>query len=51
MFANFADTAQEITAETLSGLPESALELITGERELLRPGLTLEPHGVRWYRL
>ncbi|MHA7188702.1 amylosucrase [Arthrobacter sp. MDT2-16] len=51
VFANFADTAQEITAETLSGLPESALELITGERELLRPGLTLEPHGVRWYRL
>ncbi|MHA7141096.1 alpha-amylase family protein [Arthrobacter sp. Sr33] len=50
VFGNFADTPQKITADTLSGLPDTALELITGERCRLHAPLTLEPHDVRWYR-
>ncbi len=51
VFANFAETPQELSVETLSGLPESAPDLISGERTLLRPGVTLEPHGVLWMRV
>ncbi|MEG9248987.1 amylosucrase [Arthrobacter sp. Soc17.1.1.1] len=51
VLANVADTPQDITALTLSGLPETALDLISGERALLRAGITIDPHGVRWYRL
>ena len=51
VLANFAETPQEVSADTLSGLPETALELISGDRTLLRAGLTLEPCGVRWLRL
>ncbi len=51
VLANFADTPQGVSSGTLSGLPDSALELITGERALLRAGVTIEPHGVRWYRV
>ncbi|OUM39980.1 amylosucrase [Arthrobacter sedimenti] len=51
VLANFAETPQHIGAETLSGLPETALELLTGEPTHLRTGLTLEPHGVRWLRV
>ncbi|MHA7285320.1 amylosucrase [Arthrobacter sp. MDT3-44] len=51
VLANFADTPQHISAGTLSGLPESALELLSGEPAHLRTGLTLEPHGVRWLRV
>ncbi|TYC99948.1 amylosucrase [Arthrobacter echini] len=50
-FANVADTAQHLSAETLSGLPETAWELIGGERVFLRTGLRLEPLGVRWLRI
>lgn len=50
VFANFAETPQDVSAETLSGLPETALELISGVAVLLRAGVTLEPHGVRWFR-
>jgi amylosucrase len=50
VLANFAETAQHVSAETLSGLPETALELISGEHTLLRAGVTIEPHGVRWLR-
>jgi amylosucrase len=50
VLANFAETPQHISAETLSGLPETALELLSGEPTHLRTGLTLEPHGVRWLR-
>ncbi|MFJ6001350.1 amylosucrase [Arthrobacter sp. NPDC092385] len=49
--ANVADTPQHVSAETLSGLPTTALELIGGQQTLLAAGITLEPHGVRWYRL
>lgn len=51
VLANFADAPQEVSADTLSGLPETALDLISGDRTLLRAGLTLEPCGVRWLRL
>jgi amylosucrase len=51
VLANFADSPQHISAETLSGLPEAALELLSGEPTRLRTGLTLEPHGVRWLRV
>ncbi|MHA7209007.1 alpha-amylase family protein [Arthrobacter sp. MDT1-65] len=51
VLANFADTPQDVTAVTLSGLPDTALDLIGGERADLRAGVTIEPHGVRWYRL
>ncbi len=50
-FVNVADTAQHLGAETLSGLPETAWELIGGERVFLRTGLRLEPLGVRWLRI
>ncbi|WP_434993221.1 alpha-amylase family protein [Arthrobacter sp. Ld5] len=51
VFANFAETPQDLDARTLSGLPESAVDLISGRPELLRAGITLEPLGVRWYRI
>jgi amylosucrase len=51
VLANVADTPQDVSAETLSGLPTTALELISGQQALLAAGITLEPHGVRWYRL
>ncbi|MDN4610848.1 amylosucrase [Arthrobacter burdickii] len=51
VLANFADSPQHISAETLSGLPETALELLSGEPTRLRTGLTLEPHGLRWLRV
>ena len=51
VLANVADTPQDVSAETLSGLPSSSLELISGQQALLAAGITLEPHGVRWYRL
>ncbi|MUK01693.1 DUF3459 domain-containing protein [Vibrio cholerae] len=51
VLANVADTPQDVSAATLSGLPTTALELIRGERTTLRSGVTLEPHGVRWFRL
>lgn len=51
VLANFAETPQHISAGTLAGLPETALELIIGEQTLLREGVALEPHGVRWYRV
>ncbi|WP_104179230.1 alpha-amylase family protein [Arthrobacter sp. B0490] len=51
VLANFADTQQDVDAATLSGLPETALDLIGGGRAHLRAGVTIEPHGVRWYRL
>ncbi|MBG6182632.1 amylosucrase [Arthrobacter sp. CAN_A214] len=50
ILANFADTPQEISAETLSGLPNSALELISGEQAVLADGITLDAHGVVWLR-
>jgi amylosucrase len=50
VLVNVADSPQNITALTLSGLPRTALELITGEHTLLEAGITLEPHGIRWYR-
>ncbi|MDQ0735704.1 alpha-amylase family protein [Arthrobacter agilis] len=51
VLANFADTPQSVSAETLSGLPRTALELIGAEHALLAAGVTIEPHGMRWYRL
>lgn len=50
VLANFAESTQDLSAETLSGLPDIALDLISGQHTPLRAGLTLEPHGVRWLR-
>ncbi len=51
VLANVADSPQHVGAATLSGLPATALDLISGEGCVLRAGLTLEPHGVRWFRV
>ncbi len=50
VLANFADSRQEVTAETLSGLPSSALELISGREMTVSAGLGLDPHRVLWLR-
>jgi amylosucrase len=50
VLANFADSRQVVTAETLSGLPGSAVDLISGFRVCPSIGLGLEPHGVMWLR-
>ena len=47
---NMADDAQTITAQTLSGLPDSAVDLLTDARHNLRADLTLPAHGVVWLR-
>ncbi|MEC5197855.1 amylosucrase [Arthrobacter sp. PL16] len=51
VLVNVADTPQDVTAQTLSGLPPMARELISGDSTLLHTGVTLEPHGVRWFRV
>jgi amylosucrase len=49
--ANVADEAQTIDALTLSGLPRTAQDLLTGEERSLRQGLGLPAHGVAWLRV
>ena len=49
-FANMADEPQSITPLTLSGLPASAIDLLTDARHDLRADLTLPAHGVMWLR-
>ncbi|BBE23535.1 amylosucrase [Arthrobacter sp. MN05-02] len=51
VLANFADSPQDVSARTLSGLPETALELISGQHAHLAAGVTLERHAVRWFRV
>jgi amylosucrase len=51
VLANVADTHQAVGAATLSGLPRTALELISGDEVRLDTALTLEPLGVRWLRV
>ncbi|MCU1573768.1 MAG: glycosidase, partial [Micrococcaceae bacterium] len=51
VLANFSARPEHISAQTLSGLPESGQELITGQRLHLRAGLTMEPYGAFWCRM
>jgi amylosucrase len=49
--ANFDDSPQTIDAVTLSGLPDVAVDLISGRKVSPRDGVTLDAHGVLWLRL
>jgi amylosucrase len=51
VLANFADEPQHLTAQTLSGLPERGLDLLSGAEVRLRGGVTLGSHDVMWLRL
>ncbi len=51
VFANFADTAQTITATTLSGLGPSGDDLLDGSLVALTADLVLAPHSFRWLRV
>ncbi|WP_049822890.1 alpha-amylase family protein [Arthrobacter sp. H41] len=48
--ANFADSRQDISAETLSGLAPSAVELLSGTFITLADGISLDAYGVVWLR-
>ena len=50
-FANVGDEPARIDPLTLSGLPSSALDVLTGERLDLRRGLTIAAHGFTWLRV
>ena len=50
VLANFADTDQLVSADTLSGLAGTAHELTRGEDVSLRGGLRLRPHEFAWLR-
>jgi amylosucrase len=50
VLANFADTAQWVSADTLSGLGAFAHELIADEPVDTTGGVFIEAHGVRWLR-
>ncbi len=51
VLANFADTPQPVTAETLGGLPADAFDLVSGTRVSLRAGFLLAPHQFAWLRI
>jgi len=51
VLANFAETPQPVTAETLSGLPPDAFDLVSGTRVSLRSGFLLAPHQFAWLRV
>lgn len=48
--ANFGDTDELVSAETLSGFDHAALELTRGEEVSLGNGLSLRPHEFAWLR-
>ena len=51
VLANFADTEQTVTRETLAGLPPTADELVTGSTVDLWTDLVLAPHQFVWLRV
>jgi amylosucrase len=51
ILANFADDPQAVTAETLSGLPDTATDLVDGQIVTLAGGIVLAAHRFLWLRL
>ena len=51
VLANFDDTMQTVTAETLSGFEADAVELTRAQRVSLASGLALRPHEFAWLRV
>ena len=51
VLANFADTMQTVTFETLSGFETDAVELTRAQRVSLASGLALRPHEFAWLRV
>ncbi|SMG41368.1 alpha-amylase family protein [Agreia pratensis] len=51
VLANFADTPQTVTQETLAGLPPTADDLVTASTVDLWTDLVLEPHQFLWLRI
>ena len=51
VLANFSDTEQTVTQETLAGLPPTADDLVTASTVDLWTDLVLEPHQFLWLRL
>ncbi|WP_323960252.1 amylosucrase [Arthrobacter sp. JZ12] len=51
VLANFADTQQVISAETLSGFDGAAENLLTGAPERIGGGVQLDPRSFRWLRV
>ncbi|SMQ68403.1 alpha-amylase family protein [Agreia sp. VKM Ac-1783] len=51
VLANFADTSQTVTQETLAGLPPTADDLVTASTVDLWTDLVLEPHQFLWLRI
>jgi amylosucrase len=49
--ANVDDEQQGVDSRTLSGMPSTAEDLLSGGTVELSDGLTLPPHGVVWLRL
>ncbi len=51
VLANFSENEQAVGAEVLSAMPDSAVELISGTRYVLRGGLALAPYGLMWLQV
>ena len=51
VLANFDDTMQTVTAETLSGFETDAVELTRAQPVSLASGLALRPHEFAWLRV
>jgi amylosucrase len=51
VLANFADTAQTVSAATLSGLEDHAAELLSGTVVRLGNGVEVPPQGFLWLRV
>jgi amylosucrase len=48
VLANFSEHRCAVLAETLSGMPPSAIDLVSGQRRDLRESLSLEPYQMVW---
>jgi amylosucrase len=48
VLANFSEHAQTLASATLSALPDSAQDLVSGQRFGLRSDLTLHPYQMLW---
>lgn len=51
VLANFSEHAQTVSAEVLSAMPDSAPDLVSGTRVVLRNGLSLAPYQMVWLQL